>query len=98
MRMNNYKASCLFELFCTAHQVTPQDNYHIQLKYIDVHLVKAAIANFTLLINMFLLYVNDMRAAVKCKLLLYADDSALIVSGEDVSVIEQTLESELVTK
>ena len=44
---------------------------------------------------LFLLYVNDMRAAVKCKLLLYADDSALIVSGEDVSVIEQTLESEL---
>ena len=31
---------------------------------------------------LFLVYVNDMKAAVKCKLLLYADDSALLVSGK----------------
>ena len=30
---------------------------------------------------LFLIYVNDMPGAVKCKLLLYADDSALLVSG-----------------
>ena len=27
---------------------------------------------------LFLIYVNDMKAAVKCKLLLYADDSAFL--------------------
>ena len=40
---------------------------------------------------LFLKYVNDMKAAVKCKLLLYADDSALLVSGKDVSEVERTL-------
>ena len=36
-----------------------------------------------------------MPSAVSCKLLLYADDSALIVTGKDVSVIQQTLSSEI---
>ena len=36
-----------------------------------------------------------MKAAVKCKLLLYADDSALLVSGKDVSEIERILSVEL---
>ena len=36
-----------------------------------------------------------MKAAVKCKLLLYADDSALLVSGKDVSEVERTLSMEL---
>ena len=31
---------------------------------------------------LFLVYVNDMCSAVNCKLLLYADDSALIVPGK----------------
>ena len=31
---------------------------------------------------LFLLYVNDMASAVRCKLLLYADDSALIKSNQ----------------
>ena len=44
---------------------------------------------------LFLLYVNDMASAVRCKLLLYADDSALIASGKDVADIETTLSSEL---
>ena len=44
---------------------------------------------------LFLLYVNDMNAAVKCKLLLYADDSALLVSGKDVVNIENLLSEEL---
>ena len=36
-----------------------------------------------------------MRAAVSCKLLLYADDSALLTSGKDVSEIEGVLSREL---
>ena len=36
-----------------------------------------------------------MKAAVKCKLLLYADDSALLVSGKDVLEIERILSVEL---
>ena len=32
---------------------------------------------------LFLINVNDMKAAVKCKLLLYADDSALLASSSD---------------
>ena len=42
-----------------------------------------------------MLYVNDKASAVICKLLLYADDSALIASGKNVADIESTLSSEL---
>ena len=42
---------------------------------------------------LFLIYVNDMKAAVKCKLLLYADDSALLASSSDVSEIEGIFET-----
>ena len=44
---------------------------------------------------MFLIYVNDMYSTVECKLLLYADDSALIVLGNNVSETELTLTKEL---
>ena len=44
---------------------------------------------------LFLIYVNDMEAAVSCRSILYADDSALLVSGTSVSVEEETLEHEL---
>ena len=44
---------------------------------------------------LLLIYVNDMEAAVSCGLILYADDSALLVSGTSVSVIEETLGHEL---
>ena len=44
---------------------------------------------------LFLVYVNDMKTAVKCKLLLYADDSALLVSGKDVLEIDRILSVEL---
>ena len=37
---------------------------------------------------LFLLYTNDMSAAVKCKLLLFADDSVLLASGKDIIEIE----------
>ena len=44
---------------------------------------------------LFLIYVNGMKTAVKCKLILYADVSALLVSGKDVVKIEQVLSREL---
>ena len=44
---------------------------------------------------LFLIYVNDMESAVKCELILYADDSALLVCGKDVKVIQETLGMEL---
>ena len=43
----------------------------------------------------FLVYVNDMPAATNSKLLLYVDDSAILVSGKDVSQIQATLSKEL---
>ncbi len=43
---------------------------------------------------LFLVFINDLPAAVKCTLLLYADDSALLVSGKEVREIENSLGSE----
>ena len=40
---------------------------------------------------LFLCYVNDMASSVNCKLLLYADDSALFISGKDPKVIPESL-------
>ena len=44
---------------------------------------------------LFLIYVNDIPSAVRCKLLLYADDSALIVSGTNTDEIQNRLSPEL---
>ena len=44
---------------------------------------------------LFLIYVNDISSAVKCKLLLYADDSALIVAGNNTEEIQHSLSREL---
>ena len=44
---------------------------------------------------LFLCYVNDMPLSIKCKLLLYADDSAILVSGTDPKLISQILSNEL---
>ena len=44
---------------------------------------------------LFLCYVNDMPISIKCKLLLYADDSALIISGTDPKRIAEELSKEL---
>ena len=41
------------------------------------------------------MYVNDMSASVKCELFLYADDSALFVSGTNVKEFESNLSKEL---
>ena len=40
---------------------------------------------------LFLIYVNGMSAVVKNKLLLYADDSAILVSARNKSDIENEL-------
>ena len=44
---------------------------------------------------LFLCYVNDMPISVRCKILLYADDSALIISGFDPRKIAEELSKEL---
>ena len=44
---------------------------------------------------LFLIYVNDMESAVSCRLILYADDSALVISGKDISAIQNKLGEEL---
>ena len=44
---------------------------------------------------LFILYVNDMCTAVSCKLIIYADDSVLLVSGKSILWIEETLHNEL---
>ena len=44
---------------------------------------------------LFLCYVNDMKISVSCQLLLYADDSILIVSHKDEKVISNELGKEL---
>ena len=46
---------------------------------------------------LFTLYVNDMVSAVTCDSFLYADDSALKVSGKNVKVLETELQNNLVS-
>jgi len=41
------------------------------------------------------IYVNDMPGVVKNKLLLYADDSAIIVSGKNISDVKKALSNDL---
>ena len=44
---------------------------------------------------LFLVYVNDMEIAVKCKLQLYADDSVLLISSKNLGELELKLSNEL---
>ena len=44
---------------------------------------------------LFILYINDMPQAVKCKLLLYADDIYLISQYNDIKEIEIELNKNL---
>ena len=44
---------------------------------------------------LFLCYINDMKCALKYKLVLYADDSCIFVSAKDPQFISDTLSSEL---
>ena len=40
---------------------------------------------------LFIIYVNDMEAAVSSQLFLFADDTALLISGRDVGLVEERL-------
>ena len=44
---------------------------------------------------LFLIYINDMHTSLTCQLALYADDSALIFSHSDASVVGDRLSREL---
>ena len=44
---------------------------------------------------LFLIYMNDMSAAAENKLLLYADDSAILVADKNISPVETLLQREL---
>ena len=44
---------------------------------------------------LFLIYVNDMAAVVKNKILLYADDTGILVAGKRISEIESILSNDL---
>ena len=44
---------------------------------------------------LYLCYINDVHKSVDCKILLYADDTALIVSDKDPEVIKERLSIEL---
>ena len=41
--------------------------------------------------TLFLCYINDMSMVLRCKLALYADDSALIASGSDPVAVARFL-------
>ncbi len=64
---------------------------------VDVSGTKSTMANITCGVPqgsilgplLFLIYVNDMLSATKNKLLLYADDSCILVSGQNKCQIEQ---------
>jgi hypothetical protein len=45
--------------------------------------------------TLFLCYINDMSVLLRCRLALYADDSALIVSGPDPGKVAEFLSTEL---
>ena len=44
---------------------------------------------------LFLIYVNDMPGIIGNKLLLYADDCAILVADKDISTVENSLQTDL---
>jgi hypothetical protein len=44
---------------------------------------------------LFLIYINDMSLSLRCRLSLYADDSALIFSGKDSRSVAEFLSEEM---
>ena len=43
---------------------------------------------------LFILYVNDMPGAISCEMLLYADDTFLVVQAKDLDTISEKLNAE----
>ena len=76
---------CSFRSYLTGRvQVTDVDGTMSVAKCITCGVPQGSILGPLL----FLLYINDLSAAVKCKLLLYVDDSVLLASGKDLVEIE----------
>ena len=46
---------------------------------------------------LFLIYVNDMAGAINEKIILYADDTAILISDKHANTIEARLETALET-
>ena len=83
---------CWFRSYLTGRvQVTDVDGTMYVAKGITCGVPQGSVLGPLL----FLLYINDMSAAVNCTLYLYADDSVLLASGKDLVEIEATLSSEL---
>jgi hypothetical protein len=81
-----------FESYLTDRsQVVDMDGTHSSMEKITCGVPQGSILGPLL----FLVYVNDMVSAVNCKLLLYADDSALMVSHSDANIIQERLSTEL---
>ena len=88
----NELSMCWFRSYLTGRvQVTDVDGTMSVAKGIACGVAQGSIHGSLL----FLLYINDMSAVVKCKLLLYMDDLVLLASGKDLVEIEATLSSEL---
>ena len=72
---------------------------------VDVHGICSSFANVTCGVPqgsilgplLFLIYVNDMAGAINEKILLYADDTAILVSDKHVHAIEARLGTALET-
>ena len=81
-----------FDSYVTGrNQVVDIDGVHSEPREVTCGVPQGSILGPLL----FLVYVNDMVSAVNCKLLLYADDSALMVSHRDVKFIQERLGLEL---
>ena len=80
-------------------RLVPGINSHMlipQLYCSDFRIVLFGVPQWSILGPLlYLVYVNDIKDVVKCKLLLYVDDSALLMSRKDVLAIERILSVEL---
>ena len=65
---------------------------NVQAKYSCIAKIDCGVPQGSILGPLlFLLYVNDIKQAVDCDLLLYADDSCLVYQHKDVKEIERNL-------
>ena len=79
------------ELKCKQHTCTHHDTWGPEKHKVTCGVLHGSILGPLL----FLIYVNDMSAVVNNKLLLYADVSAILVTGKDRLQIEKKLSKEL---
>ena len=88
-----------FTWFNTYLQNRPQRVKYDNKIYSSYEFMKCGVPQGSILGPLlFLVYINDMEMAVKYKLLLYADDCALLVSNKNINVIQEKLSMELEPK